>query len=118
MSHSALVYSTTTVQQNKKRGLYSFTEGTTKHLYEHKHNPRMDTWAFIVPIACSCSIIGRFTVNAIALNAINVCFYCETYMTKVGKLFDNNSHLFIFCILRIIELNRMFLLYNPCQCVN
>ena len=32
--------SMTTVQRNKKRGLYSFTEGTTKHLYEHKHNPR------------------------------------------------------------------------------
>lgn len=28
-------------------------EGTTKHPYEHKHNPRYTAGAFIVPIVCS-----------------------------------------------------------------
>lgn len=37
----------------EKRGYSLNTEGTTKHPYEHKHNPRHRARAYSVLIACS-----------------------------------------------------------------
>lgn len=101
----------TTVQRNKKRGLYSFTEGTTKHLYEHKHNPRSrirEHLLCLLPVRVVR--IGRFTVNAIALNAIKTCGYIhpDDTATKVEKLSDFVRMFWAFIDLRMQKVSPTF----------